>query len=402
MDAPRPDYPNPLLPLHRQAEAETQPFDAVEIVATFGQPQAEYAAIRKGAGLMDLPQRGSLEVTGKDRHAFLGNLFTNQVWWKDEKRGLPVGEGRYAFFLNLKGRIAADLNVLEVGGDRTLIETDVRLVAMLRSVLDRYLFAEDVKLTDRVGDLHELALHGPLALDVLNDALDAPIPPLEVMNCAAAKSTGGEVIVWRDDPCGVPGYHLIAAPAVAENLWSTITTRHGGGEVGKRAVRPVGWAAFNACRIEGGRPIFGIDFEYAAPSLPGKQKELAEGEAPAPRGVLPAETGQFDRAVCVTKGCYLGQEVVARMHARKQVARQLVGVKMSGPDLPFSGSPVFDGDRNEVGLVTSSTVSPVLSGAAICLAFVKKPFFEVGRELLLPAEGSVGPGKVVELPFLSG
>ena len=402
MDAPRPTYPNPLLPLHRQQEAETQPFDAVEIVATFGQPQAEYAAIRKGAGLMDQPHRGVLEVTGTDRHAFLGNLLTNQVWWKDEKRPLPAGEGRYAFFLNLKGRIAADLNVLEVGDRRTLLETDVRLVAMLRSVLDRYLFAEDVKLTDRVGALHPLALHGPAALDVLNDALDAPIPPLDAMGCALAKFTGGEVVVWRDDPCAVPGYHLLAAPAVAENLWTTITTRHGTGELGKRSVRPVGWAAFNACRIEGGRPIFGIDFEYAAPSLPGRKKESDAPDQPTPRGVLPAETGQFDRAVCVTKGCYLGQEVVARMHARKQVVRRLVGVKMSGPDLPFAGSPVFDGDRNEVGLVTSSTVSPVLSGAAVCLAFVKKPFFEVGRELLLPAEGEVGPGKVVELPFLSG
>ena len=396
------DFPNPLLPLHRQQEAELQPFDAVQIVATFGQPQAEYAAVRKGAGLIDLPQRGILEVSGKDRHAFLGNLLTNQVWWKDEKRGLPVGEGRYAFFLNLKGRIAADLNVLEVGDGRTLIEADVRLVPMLRGVLDRYLFAEDVQLTDRIGSLHELALHGPAALDVLNDALDAPIAPLEMVHCAVAKFTGAEVAVWRDDPCAVPGYHLITSPAVAENLWTTITTRHGGGEVGKRTVRPVGWAAFNACRIEGGRPLFGIDFEYAAPSLPGKQKESDDPAAPAPRGVLPAETGQFGRAVCVTKGCYLGQEVVARMHARKQVARRLVGVKMSGPDLPFAGSPVFDGDRNEVGLVTSSTVSPVLSGAAICLAFVKKPFFEVGRELLLPAEGSVGPGKVVELPFLTG
>src|SRR5438270_1208396 len=131
---------NPLLPLHQQAEAELQPYADVEIVSTFGEPQAEYAAIRKGAALIDLPQRGLLELTGKDRLPFLNNLLTNATWDKATKTGLPANKVVYAFFLNTKGRIVTDMNVLELG-DRTLLEMDGRLVAPLRAAFYKFFFA---------------------------------------------------------------------------------------------------------------------------------------------------------------------------------------------------------------------------------------------------------------------
>ncbi|HEX4123386.1 MAG TPA: hypothetical protein VHY37_01565, partial [Tepidisphaeraceae bacterium] len=112
----------------QHADAEFQPYGTVQIVSTFGQPQAEYAAIRKGAALIDAAQRGVLELAGKDRHAFLNNLLTNQIWDKQTKTGLSPGQGVYAFFLNTRGRILADFNVLE-RPDRTLLETDARLLA---------------------------------------------------------------------------------------------------------------------------------------------------------------------------------------------------------------------------------------------------------------------------------
>src|SRR5450432_3214991 len=93
---------NPLLPLHQQAQAELQMYDQIEIVSTFGEPQAEYAAIRKAAALMDLPQRGVLELTGKDRLPFLNNLLTNQTFDKNTKTPMAAGKGVYAFLLNAK------------------------------------------------------------------------------------------------------------------------------------------------------------------------------------------------------------------------------------------------------------------------------------------------------------
>jgi aminomethyltransferase len=377
--APAVELPNPLRELHARAEAEFQNYAQLEIVSTFGEPQAEYSAIRKACALMDLPQRGLLELTGKDRLPFLNNLLTNQSWDKSTRKVLAAGQGVYAFLLNLKGRIVADVNVLE-RGEATLLEMDARLVEPVRAILDKYLITEQVKLTSRVGQWHEIALHGPGAAAVLDAAAGSHVPELPPLGSTAVRLIDADVIVWRDDPCGVPGLHLVLPSADAPRIWSALIERFGE-LVGhaKRPLRPAGWAAFNACRIEAGRPLFGIDFDDS---------------------ILPAETGQFDRAVSVTKGCYLGQEIVARMHARKQVAKQLVGLRVGGDALPIAGSILYDDQGNQVGGVTSSTVSPILSNAAICLGYLKKPFFNEGTVVKVPAEGGMRNATVVKTPFV--
>jgi folate-binding protein YgfZ len=136
---------------------------------------------------------------------------------------------------------------------------------------------------------------------------------------------------------------------------------------------------FNARRIEAGRPLFGIDFDET---------------------VLPAETGLLDRAVSFAKGCYLGQEIVARMHARGQLARKIAGFRMSDDALPVAGTGVLDADKNPIGTVTSSTISPVLSNASIGLAMLKRPSFEIGSKIAIPAEGAIRQATVVHIPFL--
>ena len=370
--------PNPLHSLHTQAEAEFQPYAEVEIVSTFGEPQAEYAALHKGCGMLDLPQRGILELTGKDRLPFLNNLLTNQTWSKETKTGMAAGLGVYAFYLNTKGRIVTDLNVLELG-DRTLLEMDGRLVPQLRLMFEKYLFAEQVTMTDCTGTLHQIALHGAGSREVLNAAIGTPLPVLDPLSSTSIRIFGVDAIVYRDDPTGQTGYVLIVPIAAAKTVWMNLLSKLGtSSETGKRALRPVGWAAFNAARIEGGRPIFGIDFDDS---------------------ILPAETGQFNRAVSVTKGCYLGQEIVARMHARQQVAKQLVGIRMESDALPIAGTKILDDANNEIGGVTSSTLSPILSNMAICLGYLKRPFFAPKTIVNIPAEGSVRKGTVVDLPF---
>ncbi len=401
--------PNPLLQAHRQAEAEFQTWAELEIVETFGEPQAEYAAIHKSAGLTDLPQRGILELTGNDRLPFLNNLLTNQTWDKSTKKALQPGNGIYAFMLNLRGRIVADMNVLELG-ERTFLEMDARLVQPLARVLDKYLFAEQVKVTNRVGQLHEIALHGPSAAEVLGVSLERPLQSAQV------KLFDSDVIVWRDDPTGFPGYHVIVATESARTIWMNLISKWGGGaaaaaaataaappnQTRPRPLRPIGWAAFNATRIEAGQPIFGIDFDGApiASALPGKREEPSET---AGAGALPAETGLLHRAVSFTKGCYLGQEIVARMDARKQIARQVVGLRMESAALPIAGAQVFDDEQGEtpVGVITSSTISPVLSNAAICLAMLKRPHFTMGTKVRIPAEGAIHLATVAQTPFVT-
>jgi folate-binding protein YgfZ len=373
--------PNPLHSLHQQAEAEFQPYAQVEIVSTFGEPQAEYAAIRKAAALLDEPQRGILEVSGADRFAFLNNLLTNQTWNKEAKKGLNAGEGIYAFFLNTKGRIVSDLHAIETG-DRLLLDMDARMVEPLRMAFDKFLFREQVKMTNRVGSLHTLSLHGPGSAQILSEVCTTPIPELPQLGSTNTKMFDVDAVIWRDDVCFVPGFHLVIEQSAAQKIWTGLCDRFGEShELGKRRLRPAGWAAYNACRIEGGRPIFGIDFDES---------------------VLPSETGQMDRAVSLTKGCYLGQEIVARMVARNQVARQLVGIRMADDALPIAGAQIYDDQNNSVGGITSSTISPVLSNAGICLGYVKKQFIAAGSVVNVPAEGSVRRAVVSELPFVKG
>jgi len=377
---------NPLHALHTTAEAEFQPYgDWVEIVSTFGEPQAEYSAIRKGAALMDLPQRGLLEFTGRDRLAFLNNLLTNQTFDKQTKTGLAPGSGIYAFFLNAKGRIVTDMNVLESpAGDRTWLDMDGRMVEPLRKAFDKYLFTEQVKMTNLAGTKQTLALIGPGAFDLLNQSAQPAVMLTAPLSVGLTSLLGIDVALFRDDVCGVPGFHLIVSTEQAALLWTRLLERFGqfDEQTRKRGLRPVGWAAFNTTRIEAGRPLFGIDFDDS---------------------VLPAELGPvtFSRAISVTKGCYLGQEIVARMYARQQLSRQLVGLKFGNNALPLAGAHLYDDAQNQVGGITSSTVSPVLSNAPIGLGYVKKLFIPLGSTLKAPAEGALHPATVSPLPFVT-
>jgi folate-binding protein YgfZ len=378
--------PNPLYAIHAaKPETEFQPYAELEIVTTFGQPEAEYAAVRKACGLMDLPQRGVLELTGRDRLSFLNNLITNQTWDKEKKTGMAAGTGVYAYFLNLKGRIVADMNVLELG-DRTFVETDARMVEFLRGALEKYVFSEQVKIASRVGESCRVSLHGPESAAVLRDAGAGDVSALPQLGTVGARAFDAPVTVFRDDECAAPGYHLIVSREHVEKVWTEFLTQFSNPlELGKRRLRPIGWAAYNACRIEGGRPLFDIDFGNSADPE---------------QSVLPAEAGQFARAVSVTKGCYLGQEIVARMYARQQVAKQLVGLRMREDALPIAGAVIQDDKINQVGMMTSSTISPILSGACIGLAVLKKPYFAVGTEVEVAAEGAMRKAVVVETPFV--
>ncbi|MFI5378046.1 MAG: glycine cleavage T C-terminal barrel domain-containing protein [Tepidisphaerales bacterium] len=413
---------SPLHHLHESAGAEFQDYAGTSIVLTFGQLPAEYSAIRKSAAIIDFPQRACLELTGPDRLPFLNNLLTNETWNKDTKTGIPAGTAVYSFLLNTKGRILSDLYVIELG-DRTLIEADARQIELVRQFLGKYIFREKVGIAGRSGGLWKLFLTGPRAFDALLKASGANMGAPAELGALSLTIAGANVVVYRDDFCGVPGYALIVPAESVEGVWRTFTRepRIPGGEPSSddrlvsggqecppldqarqtgmsvppeptgTSVQPEqflkftglarrgGWAAFNTVRIEAGRPIFGIDYDES---------------------VLPAETGQLNRAVSFTKGCYLGQEIVARMHAREQVSRLIVGIRMDADALPVAGVKIHDAAGNEVGGITSSTVSPVLSRAAICLGIVRRAHAAMGARLHIPAEGAMHTGTVVDLPFV--
>ncbi|MGC8552803.1 MAG: YgfZ/GcvT domain-containing protein [Phycisphaerae bacterium] len=374
--------PNPLQELHEQAEAAFIPYGPdIAIVESYGEPEAEYAAIRKAAALMDAPQRGTIELRGRDRLTFLNNLVTNDT------RTLVSGSGRYAFMLNTRGRIVADMNVLNLA-DRTLLDMDARLTAATAKALGDYIFTEDVSISDRSTELARLSLFGPAAAHLLDRigavGIESDLAsPLHIKDYMLADIP---VAIFSLNLVGSPQYELITPVERVRELWQILLERGDAAPAAltstdsetKPRLRAIGWSAFNVARIESGSLLLGID--------------ISEHN-------LPMETGPwYLRGVSLTKGCYLGQEVVARMHSHNSVARMLVGLRFNSHAPPMAGAELRAGEL-QVGMVTSSCNSPMLGSAPIGLGYVKRSHSELGGTVETDTMEGHRPATITALPF---
>lgn len=372
--------------LQQMAEAAMLPYGPADlpgggvlVVETFGELELEYAAIRRQCVLMDLPQRGVIEVTGPERLDFLNRMLTQEL------KKMPPFHAKRSFWLNKKGRIDADLRVIDLPS-RTLLEMDIHAVERTRKGLSDYIVMEDVSIADVTEKTHRMSLHGPMAMALLSavsmnvggaEASGPAFDDLQPGRAGAVSVAGATVVAWREDTCGVPGLELIVpseqalavyqllieaghdrdheahepAALVQANPWRMVAS--------KVRLRPAGWAAYNIARIEAGTPMYNIDFGPES---------------------LPAETGVMEDRVSLTKGCYLGQEIVARMHSRGHPKQVLVGVKFQSrtdeatgfPAQPVSGAELFaTGSDTPIGAVTSSTLSPMLGQTPVALAQVR-------------------------------
>lgn len=353
-----------------------------EIVATFGEVEAEYAAIRRGAGLMDCPNRGTLLVTGdaKERRDFLNRMLTQEL------KDLSPGIAKTAFWLNRKGRIEADLLVIDAGVSEGLfIDVDIHNVTAVMRTLGEFIVMEDVQIQDVSARYHHLAIHGKLAVDVL--AAACGFSP-ELFSCQHAavsgKINGIPIVIARQDQTGEPGFELIVPRDRAAECWNALVSiQNPKSGIRNVMIRPIGWHGYNIARIEAGTPLFNIDF--------------------GPTN-LPHESGILRDRISFTKGCYLGQEIVARMENLGQPKHSLVGLRMKNDLLPMAGEQVFSrrddgGMGDEVGVMTSSTLSPMLGAAPIGFAMLKTSAAVPGAVLLVNAEGEQAEAVVGTLRF---
>jgi folate-binding protein YgfZ len=308
----------------------------------------QYQALRQGAGLIDRSGKGRLRLTGADRRSYLQGLLTNDI------DALGPGQGCYACLLTAQGRMIADMYVMELG-DAILMDLEGDITAKVFAHLEQFIFAEDVQVEDVSASLAQIGVFGPTATTVLSRV----IGPLEALRPLENRSTtwnGRSLTVVGRDDVGVGGFDLVIDRAAASDLVSAIREA-GAIEVGDRAVE--------TCRIEAGHPVF--------------HKDMTEE-------TIPLEAGIEDQAISVTKGCYVGQEIIIRVLHRGggRVARRLVGLRLP-PDaaVPTSGDPIRAGDR-EIGRVTSATWSPSLQHP-IALGYVHRDFVTPGTRVALPA-----------------
>jgi len=345
------------------------------IPATFGEVEAEYAAIRRGAGLLDCPQRATLRVTGAGRVEFLNRMVTREL------KDLRAGCAAEAFWLNRKGRIDADLLLIELG-EEMFIEVDIHQAAGCVQTLEQFIFTEDVQIVDCSGDYHHIAVHGPAAGRVIAIASGDDAFALEPLAAKRAHINDVDAIIARRDQTGEMGLEVIVPYHAAEAVWDALLGADETVGQGRRRVRPIGWWAYNIARIEAGTPLMNIDFGVTN---------------------LPHETGVLDRRVSFTKGCFLGQEVVARMESRGRPRRKLAGLRMPGDRLPVAQAQVFEktarGMGEPIGLVTSSTISPMLGAMPIAFAMVSTAHLAENATVLVSAEGEVCEATIGPLRF---
>jgi tRNA-modifying protein YgfZ len=306
---------------------------------------AQYRQLREECGLLDRSGRGKLLVTGAEAAEYLQGQLTNDI------EVLEPGEGCYAALLDRKGHMQADMRVLVVDGEKVWIDTEPEALAAAKRHLEMYRVGRDADVHDAGAERAIISLIGPRSAEL---AGSSPLPEhcheeisVEGIECPAVGTALGIDLIPRAEG----RERLIAALAEA-----------GAPEVSADAAEII--------RIESGVPRFGSEMDSAT---------------------MPAEAGIVERAVNFEKGCYIGQETVARLHYKGKPNRHLRGLRLSTPVGP--GATLSLGEK-EVGKLGGSCVSP--AHGAIGLAIVRREA-EPGAELLVGEDGVTA--RVVDLPF---
>lgn len=296
-----------------------------------------YRAVQERCGLMEWSTWGVIHVTGPDRATFLHSLLSNDI------KSLSTGQSCEAALLTPAGKFLAHLLVLAEADAHWLLTDRPRIETVL-STLHRYLIMEQVTLTDVSNAYTMLALQGPQTT--------------VVVGVVASETT----------------VRLVSFPVVTKDDRLLIVPTEQAAQIRNRLVgagaTPSGWETFHVLRIEAGIPWYGIDMDES--------------------NLLP-ETGLEERLVSYTKGCYVGQEVVARLQTYGSVSQKLMGLVCEGTTVPERGDQILK-DGQPIGRITSACFSPRLNHS-IALGYVKRPHYTVGTSVDISHGNQLIPAK---------
>ncbi|MCA1632523.1 MAG: aminomethyl transferase family protein [Acidobacteria bacterium] len=359
---------------HERAGASMRERDGWLVPASYGVALSEYEAVRggAGAGLFDLSSRGRVEVSGAEAAQFLNGMMTNDV------AALADGAWMHAAFPNVQGRLVASARVLR-HADVFLFDTEAATHATLLKTLERFTLAGDFRVRETTAETALISLQGARAAEIISAALGEEAARVERGRIAVV-SRGEDhqpLLVIRATHTAEDGFDVFvgaAAPAAAVALWDAL--------VGAGA-SPAGFDALEILRVEAGMPRYGVDASDANVVL----EVVDEAEA-----------------VSYTKGCYVGQEIIARIHWRGHVAKKLTGLVFDrGVEPPAPGAAVksLDGAR-EVGRLTSVVSSPRLE-RVVALGLVRHEHLAPGTELRVSdGEEFSLAARVAGLPLVRG
>jgi folate-binding protein YgfZ len=326
----------------------------------------EFEGTAQRIGLADRSDRVRLEISGPDRAKFLHNLTTNEI------KRLVAGRGCEAFVTSPQGKTIGYLIVL-AADDRLMARADPNGVVLALPHLQKYGVFDEVSIEDRSSSTFELHFFGSNAPALAERLFDSP--PRDEYTHVLAEIAGRRVRIIRESPTGRPGFTLIGEAEAAGRVREFLFER--GCDLG---LVEIDADAFEVFRIEAGTPVFGNDVTEKS---------------------LPQEFGRDDRAISFVKGCYLGQETVARLDAVGHVNQILKGVVIeAGFPVPSAGSPL-ESEGKRVGVITSAAASPA-GKVVVGLAMIRTTHAKAGTRVSAKlGEGAVTAEAIVyDLPIV--
>lgn len=346
--------------LHEQAGARFREVGGREAVAVYGEGEAEYRAAREGVALHDASYREILRITGEDRATFLHGMVTQEV------KNLPAGTAAYAAMVNVKGAMVGDARILKREED-LLLDVEPGLGAKVLDFLGKYLISEDAELHDMTGEYALLRLLGPRTEFVLTATLGAPWAALAHNALRTGSLAGHPALLVGNTALEPHGVDVWVPRQELAAVWRALLEAGG-----PHGMKPLGFEALEQLRVEAGVPRYGQDM----------------GDT-----TIPLEAN-LASAISYNKGCYIGQEVIARATFRGHMNRKLSGLLLGDVDAA-PGTELKVGEK-KVGWITSVVRSP-LKGQRVALGYVHRDFQEPGTQLTLAA----GPASatVAALPF---
>jgi folate-binding protein YgfZ len=339
--------------------AQVGEYRGATTAASFGDPQAEFSALRTGCGVYDLGFRAKVSLTGGDRVRWLNGMVTNNI------RDLETGRGIYAFLLNPQGHILGDLFAYN-RGESIVVDTDRSQVEKILATFDHYIIMDDVEVKDLSDQLTAVGVSGPESRTVLQSAgIEIPeTQPLQIFepkcNCQCDCL---DCTVVRGENATDEAYELWVAPGLVKQLWDGLLAA---------GATPVGSEALEMQRIVSGIPRYGVDI---------RERDL------------PQETEQA-RALNFNKGCYVGQEIVERIRSRGNVHRKFAGFVLREGIPVAPGAKIVAGAK-EVGEITSVTSLHNGHNRSVALGYIRREVGVPGNEVEIGAAGAVVSG----LPF---
>ncbi len=339
--------------------------EAAEQLPPRALPLIEYEAVRggAGAGLFDLSARGRVEVSGAEAVQFLNGLVTNDM------KALAPGTWMHAALPNVQGRLLALARVLRPTADETILfETEAATRARLQQTFARFTLAGDFHVRDLTDETAQLSVQGAQASALVARAIGPEAAQLERKGVAALAWREHALTIARATDTGEDGFELIGSSDALGALRAAIVAA---------GAQSCSDDALEVLRAEAGLPRYGVDMT----------------EANVVSEAVPED------AISYTKGCYVGQEIIARIHWRGHVAKRLAGLLFADEHTHAPGASIMAADGRECGRVTSSVFSPRL-GRAVALGYVKYDYLAPGTAVRVGAAGA--PARVAALPLVRG